>query len=197
MMIFLANHDHGRLRDTFGGDEAKMKIALGLLATLRGIPQLYNGDEMFFSKQTGNDWGDGAKRVDFPGGWSGDAFDLFTPEGREAAVATGAVPNLECSPALYDYTARLFNWRKNTPVLHHGRTMHFLSRDNTYAFFRYDDTAQVFVFVNNSDSPKNIPWSHYAEIARGGEGTDIITGETVSLSDDTVAEPKTITIIQL
>ena len=196
MMIFLANHDHGRLWDTFGGDVSKMKIALGLLATIRGIPQLYNGDEMFFSKQTGNDWGDGAKRVDFPGGWSGDTFDLFTPEGREAAVAAGAVPNLECSPALYDYTARLFNWRKNTPVLHHGRTMHFLSRDNTYAFFRYDDTAQVFVFVNNSDSPRNIPWSHYAEIARGNEGTDIVTGESVSLSDDTVAEPKTITIIQ-
>ena len=197
MMIFLANHDHARLWDTFGGDDAKMRIALGLLATMRGIPQLYNGDEMFFSKQTGDDWGDGAKRVDFPGGWAGDKYDLFTPDGRAAAMEAGAVPNLECSPALWDYTARLFNWRKNTPVLHHGRTMHFLSRDNTYAFFRYDETDQVFVFVNNSDSDKTVPWSHYAEIARGNVGKDIITGQSVELSDKTVIPSKTIKIIQL
>lgn len=197
MMIFLANHDHGRLWDTFGGDVAKMKIALGLLATVRGIPQLYNGDEMFFSKQDSDDWGDGAKRVDFPGGWEGDAFDLFSAEGRSAAIAAGSVPNLNCAPRLHDYTARLFSWRKETPVLHHGRTMHFLSRDNTYAFFRYDDTDQVFVFVNNSDSAKNIPWSHYSEIARGSRGTDIISGETVTLSDETIVQAKTITIIKL
>ena len=28
--------------------------------------------------------------------------------------------------------------------------MHFLSRDNTYAYFRYDDTDAVFVCINNS-----------------------------------------------
>ena len=45
--------------------------------------------------------------------------------------------------------------------------MHFLSRDNTYAYFRYDDTDAVFVFINNSRGKKQVPWSHYAEIASG------------------------------
>lgn len=165
MMTFLANHDHDRLGDTFGRDTSKMKIALALLATVRGIPQLYYGDEMFFCRVSGPDRGDGAKRIDFPGGWPGDEVDLF-----------------ENPTGMHDYTARLFNWRKNKPVLHHGKTLHFLSRDNTYAFFRYDSSDCVFVFVNNSDSVKDIQWNHYLELVpERVEARDVLTGSSIVL----------------
>ena len=159
MMIFLANHDHNRIADSFGHREAKMRMALGLIATLRGIPQLYYGDEIMLGK-TNEGWNEDSKRPDFPG--------------AEAAAAN----------PLHDYTARLFQWRRRTPVLHDGRTMHFLTRDNTYAFFRYNGSDTVFVFVNNSSEPRRIPWDHYAEINGGlGEGTDVMTGAKVNPSD--------------
>ena len=198
MLTFLANHDHNRLGDTFRENPAKMRIALGLLATMRGIPQLYNGDEMLFSRAY-ESWHDGSKRADFPGGWAADTTvpDLFTAEGRGLEYDAPAPYPRYVAPELYDYTARLFNWRKNTPVLHNGRTMHFLTRDNTYAFFRYDGTDTVFVFANNSGESRTIPWDHYAEISGGlTEGTDIVTGQIVNPSAGLSVPPESILIVE-
>ena len=184
MMIFLSNHDHNRIADSWHQDPDKMKIAYSLLATVRGIPQLFYGDEMMFA--TGKNYkSDGELRMDFPGGWEGDEKDLFSEEGR-----TGV------EKELHDYVKTLFQWRKDKDVIHNGRTMHFMTRDNTYAFFRYNDTEKVFVFVNNSPEEKTIPWSHYAEITSGlGEGVNVVTGEKVTITDSTVVPPSTAIVI--
>jgi glycosidase len=181
MMIFAANHDHSRLGDVFGHDPRKLKMALTMVATMRGIPQLYNGDEMMFSARNG-EWSDGAKRIDFPGGWDGDEVNLFTPEGR--ASAQGAYSS---AAELHDFTAKLFNWRKTSEPVRHGRTLHFIPQDNCYAYFRYTDDKAVFVFINASAQDRNIPWNHYAEFASGPvDGTEVISGEKCRLSDSTV-----------
>ena len=178
MMIFLSNHDHYRVADSWHQDPDKMKLAYTLLATVRGIPQLFYGDEMMFATGKGYK-SDGELRMDFPGGWQGDEKDLFTEEGRQGTDAE-----------LYDYARKLFRWRKDNEVIHDGRTMHFLTRDNTYAFFRYNDAGKVFVYINNSLDEKTIPWSHYAEIASSlGEGTNVLTGEKVTVTDSTVVGP--------
>lgn len=186
MLVFLSNHDHYRIADAWNHDPAKMKIAYTLLATVRGIPQLFYGDEMMFA--TGKDYkSDGELRMDFPGGWPGDAVDLFTDAGRKAASGEYAD-----AAALHDYVRTLFQWRKGCEVLHTGRTKHFLSRDNTYAYFRYFDSTSgkeadlsrgmVFVYVNNSLEDKIVPWANYAEIAAGlTEGTDVLTGASVDV----------------
>lgn len=185
MMIFLSNHDHYRIADAWHQDPDKMKIGYTLLATVRGIPQLFYGDEMMFA--TGKDYkSDPELRMDFPGGWAGDERDLFSPEGRTGVEAE-----------LHDYVRTLFQWRKGKDVIHNGRTMHFMTRDNTYAFFRYNDSEKVFVFVNNSDEERAIPWSHYSEIASGlGAGTNVLTGETVTISDSTMVPPSTALVVE-
>ena len=162
-----------------------MKIGYTLLATVRGIPQLFYGDEMMFA--TGKDYkSDPELRMDFPGGWAGDERDLFSPEGRTGVEAE-----------LHHYVRTLFQWRKGKDVIHNGRTMHFMTRDNTYAFFRYNDSEKVFVFVNNSDEERAIPWSHYSEIASGlGAGTNVLTGETVTISDSTMVPPSTALVVE-
>ena len=185
MLVFLSNHDHNRIGDSWHLDPDKMKIGYTLLATVRGIPQLFYGDEMMFA--TGKDYkSDPELRMDFPGGWAGDAKDLFTAEGRTGIEAE-----------LHDYVRKLFQWRKGKDVIHNGRTVHFMTRDNTYAFFRYNDTDKVFVFVNNSPEEKAVPWSHYAEIAAGlGEGTDVLTGEKVTVTDSTVVPACTALLVE-
>ena len=185
MMIFLSNHDHYRIADAWKLDPDKMKIGYTLLATVRGIPQLFYGDEMMFA--TGKNYkSDGELRMDFPGGWAGDQVNLFSAEGRTGVEAE-----------LHDYVKTLFQWRKGKDVIHNGKTVHFMSRDNTYAFFRYNDTDKVFVYINNSPEEKTIPWSHYAEIASGlSAGTNVLTGEKVTISDKTVVPPCTALVVE-
>ena len=176
MMIMAANHDTDRIGDVCEGDSRKMKIVHTLLATLRGMPQILYGDELMF-RSTDRSKGHPTLRVDFPGGWDGDAQNLF-----DMAQHSGAQKDV------YDYTRAIMNWRKTKDVIHSGKTMHFIDRDNTYAYFRYDDNDVVFVFINNTDSVREIPWARYAEIAEGlTEGRDVITGEIVTMSGAKVA----------
>ena len=194
MLIFFANHDCARLGDVIGRDTGSMKIALALLATLRGIPQLYYGDEMMFS--TGSSQRDDGKlRMDFPGGWKGDRIDLFSARGREAAAK--ADTTWASAAELHDYTAKLFNWRKTSSAVQKGKTLQFVPRDNAYGFFRYDGSQTVFVFVNNSYEERPVPWSDYGEIASGlGEGVDIVTGQKIALSDETSVPAKSALVVE-
>lgn len=185
LVIFVGNHDTERIGDLLRRDPRRMKLALTLLATLRGIPQLFAGDEMMFTSKDRSQ-GHGGLRVDFPGGWASDERNLFSAKGR-----TGV------EKELFDFTQRLFQWRRGKSVIHHGRTMHFFPQDNTYAFFRYDDAEAVFVFINNARGKRRIPWSHYAEIARElREGRNVLTGERVTLSDATVVGPRQALVVE-
>ena len=187
MMIFAGNHDTDRLGDVVGRNPNKAKLAITMMATLRGIPQVFAGDEMMFvSKDLSQ--GHGGLRVDFPGGWEGDKADYFTADGRakNALVAD-----------LHNYSRTLFQWRKSKGVIHSGKTTHFITRDNTYGYFRYNDDEVVFVYINNSSEPKNIPWSYYDEItACLTTGRNVITGEVVTLSDDTVVAPEQALVVE-
>lgn len=198
MLIFPGNHDTDRIGDVVGKSAAKQKIAMAMMATMRGIPQIFAGDEMMFVSKDPRS-GHPGLRVDFPGGWPGDELDWFTEEGREAMTTNTAGEEVEKGQAadIFDYTSRLFQWRKGKEVIHNGKTLHFMSRGNNYGYFRYDDTDAVFVFVNASAEPVNVPWTNYSEISEGlKDGKDVISGEPVVISDDTVVAPETALIVE-
>ena len=198
MMIFAGNHDTDRLGDVLRKNPKRVKIALAMMATMRGYPQIFAGDELMFTS-CDLSMGHGGLRVDFPGGWPGDKMNLFTDEGRRAADRNTDGLKVPKGPAadLYDYVSHLFQWRKTKDVIHNGKTMHFITRDNTYGYFRYDDDDVVFVYVNNSNEPKNIPWSYYSEISEGlTGGVNVVTGEPCEVSDATVAEPQSVLIVE-
>lgn len=185
MMIFAANHDTDRIGDAVRKNPDRLKLSMAMLATMRGFPQIFSGDEMMFTSKDLSQ-GHGGLRVDFPGGWVGDEVNLFDPAQRNAQQKD-----------LFDYTQRLFQWRKTKPVIHNGRTMHFLSRDNTYAYFRYDETDAVFVFINNSRGKKQIPWSNYAEIAEGlSNGRNVMTEEAITVDNSTTVGPRQALIVE-
>ena len=176
MMIMAANHDTDRIGDVCEGDARRMKIVHTLLATLRGMPQMLYGDELMF-RSTDRSKGHPTLRVDFPGGWPGDRINLF-----DRAQHTGAAKEV------YDYTRQIMNWRKSKDVIHNGKTLHFIDRDNTYAYFRYNDSEVVFVYINNTNNERVVPWERYSEISEGlGEGRNVITGESVAMSGLKVA----------
>ena len=200
MLIFPGNHDTARIGDCVRKDPRALKLAMTMMATMRGIPQVFAGDELMFVSATPHNIGDHpGLRVDFPGGWEGDKIDLFTNEGREAQTHNTDGLKVQKGQAadLFNYVSRLFQWRKTADVIHNGKTVHFMTRDNTYAYFRYDEDDVVFVYINNNVDPVNVPWSYYSEINEGLKGgVDVLTGEPVEVSDATVVAPKTALVVE-
>lgn len=178
LLIFLDNHDMDRIGDVVKDkDPRRTKLAYALLSTLRGIPQVFAGDE-YDMHSADMSLGHSTLRMPLP------AEELLTEEQRD----------------MFDYQKYLLQWRKSEPVIHTGKTMHFLSRDNTYAFFRYNADEAVFVFANASEEARTIPTAHYAEMLNryNAVGTDILTGETVDLSrTDLQATPLSCLIVKL
>ena len=167
MMVFPGNHDTDRIGDVVGQDPAKMKLIMALLSTVRGYPQWFAGDElMVVSRDRAQ--GHGGLRVESPLNWEQN------PVQKD----------------LHDYLRTLLRWRQGSEAVQHGRTLHFLTRDNTYAYFRYIPGGEtVFVYLNNNPEPKQIPWGDYAEITGGINvpGRDVLTGDIVNFEPRTVA----------
>lgn len=185
MLIFSGNHDTERIGDIVRKNPARAKLSMALLATMRGIPQLLYGEELMLTSADMR-MGHGGLRVDMPGGWPGDEVNCFVEEGRKGV-----------HKELFDYTQRLFQWRKTKPVIHHGKTLHFADRGNTYAYFRYDDTDAVFVYINNSRGKKQVPWGHYAEITGTlSEGRNVVTGEPIEMSEAVTVGPREALIVE-
>lgn len=184
MMTFVGNHDTDRIADILRGNKARVKLAMTLLATMRGIPQMYSGDELMLRSKDLKQ-GHGGLRVDTPGGWADDEQNFFTEAGR-----TGDAKEV------FDHTRKLFQWRKTKEVLHNGRTLHFAG-GHTYAFFRYNDAEAVFVFVNNGRGKQEIPWTNYAEITSTlSNGRNVLTGEKVTIGDKLIVLAREAVVVE-
>ncbi len=177
LLLFAGNHDMDRIADVVKDqDPRRVKLAMTLIATMRGIPQLFAGDEY------------GQRSADRSRGHSG----LRQPLPQENQLS-------DYEKDMFDFQSRLFTWRLNEPVIHTGKTMHFMSRDNTYAYFRYNNDKAVFVYLNASAQPRTIPTEHYNEILAhyNTNGTDLISGKEYNLSQTITIEPLTSIIIPL
>jgi glycosidase len=62
LLVFVENHDTNRFNEIYNNDIRKYKMAMALLATVRGIPQLYYGSEIGMN----GGQGDADIRHDFP-----------------------------------------------------------------------------------------------------------------------------------
>ena len=184
MMIFPGNHDTERIADILNKSVPRQKIVMAMMATLRGIPQILYADELMAVSKD-RKWGHGGLRIDFPLDWKDDPVAV----------------------EVHDYTRTLFNWRKTASAVHNGNTIHFLRRDNTYAYFRYDDNQTVFVYINNSRRNQLIPWDDYAEFTVAGarrrgpdsealvNGVDVATGKTVDFSKPVKVGPRSVLVV--
>ena len=170
IMIFADNHDTHRLAHLLRGSIAKQKMVMAILATMRGIPQLYYGSEVLLYNRERQ--GHGEERLDMPGGWAGDGRSVFTPEGRTKAESE-----------MLGYVSRLFAWRKTAKAVHTGRTTQFLPvGNNLYVYFRYTDRECVMTIINNHLHPQTIDWERYADITEGYRaGTEVISGSPVAV----------------
>ena len=185
LLIFLENHDTGRFNQIYKNDFAKYQLGITLLATTRGIPQLYYGSEIGMAGDKGK--GDADIRQDFPGGWKGDSNNAFTNSGRT-----------EMQKKFFDFTKKVLNWRKNKEVIHTGKLMHYIPENNVYVYFRYNDKESVMVVINNDVNKHQIKNSHFGENLKNyNSGIDVISGRKIDLKQDILIEGKSSLILEL
>ncbi len=77
LVPFLGNHDTKRFLSDKSATPARLREAFAVLLTMRGMPQIYSGDEI--AMQGGDD---PDNRRDFPGGFAAATHDAFTRAGR-------------------------------------------------------------------------------------------------------------------
>lgn len=168
-LIFTDNHDLTRIFTSLKKDYRKYQQAMAMLLTLRGVPQLYYGDEILM---TGDAASHPEVRRDFPGGWPGDTENYFLASTRK-----------EQKDSAFKLVQRILNWRRNSTPIHKGKFVQFLPEENVYVYFRIHQNKKVMVVINGNDSAKKLKMSRFRnELGNSAKGMDVISGNTVDLA---------------
>jgi glycosidase len=126
LTTFLGNHDTSRFLGEKSASADSLKLAFVVLFTMRGMPQLYSGDEI---AMTGGE--DPDNRHDFPGGFPGatqGAFDASsrTPEQRQ----------------MYDWVSSLLKLRNEKAALQSGDEQILLADTDHIVYLRGERLSQ-------------------------------------------------------
>jgi len=137
LVTFLGLHDVPRFMSEPGATAASLRAAFTFLATARGTPLVYYGDEIGMRGGADPD-----NRRDFPGGWPGDPRDAFTPSGRT-----------DEQQGVFEHLRRLLALRRESPPLRRGRTINLQVEDRSWAYARRHEGAVAVVAFNLAAAP--------------------------------------------
>ncbi len=172
-VVFLDNHDMSRFFSVVKEDVAKQKMGLCWLFTTRGIPQMYYGTEILMKGEANPD---GNVRLDFPGGWNGDAKNAFTGAGLS-----------DDEKAVQDLTKRLSAYRKTSSAIKTGKMMQFIPDNGVYVYFRYDDKQTIMCVMNTNETQSTVDLTRFAERVKGyTRALDVATGTVFNLENNSV-----------
>lgn len=138
LTTMLSNHDVRRTVSLEGMTIDGAMLRTAFLLTVRGIPQLYYGDEI---AMTGGE--DPDNRRDFPGGFEDDARNAFIRGGRTSD-----------EQRMFEWTRDWIRLRREHSAIRHGRTIDLAYDDDIYVFARHDDNETVIIAINRAASPK-------------------------------------------
>ena len=170
ILVFADNHDMSRVYTELGQDLAKTKLAMTLLLTTRGIPQIYYGTELLLDNTPSNDHGD--IRIDFPGGFKGQKANAFTGKGLSAD-----------QQEMLASMKKLLKLRQEKPALSEGRLMHFSPKQGVYSYVREHNGQTVLVVLNKNQQAIDWDLSYMQEVLKGNnKGRDLISEKRVDLA---------------
>jgi glycosidase len=132
LVTFLGLHDVPRFMNEPGASIASLKAAFTFLATARGIPLVYYGDEIAMPGGADPD-----NRRDFPGGWGTDPRNAFEAAGRTAD-----------EESVHAHVRALLLLRQATPALRRGRMANLKVADRTWTYARVLEGQTAIVGIN-------------------------------------------------
>lgn len=192
---FLGNHDTSRFLSEPGATPQRMKMGFALLATMRGMPQIYSGDEIAMRGGKDPD-----NRHDFPGGFSSDTQTAFTVEGRTAE-----------QQEMYSTVSALLHFRGAHPAIQHGQQRELFADQTSLVFVRSEGGKagcgasakdRVLVAANRSGSARELTvtlkgtplegCAHFG-LAFPSQSSAAVDGASVRIS----VAPETVAIFQV
>ena len=145
LVPFVGNHDTTRFLSDPSVPLERLKLADVVLMTMRGMPQLYSGDEI---AMRGND--DPDNRRDFPGGFGGAS--AFTAAGRTPEQAE-----------VFDWVKGLLKLRASRPELSSGEEQVLEAKGGVLVYVRgaklgegCSGGSRVVVAVNNGTTAESV-----------------------------------------
>lgn len=137
---FVNNHDTPRFMSLKGATLEGAMLHTAFTLTVRGIPELYYGEEL---AMTGKE--DPDNRRDFPGGFPGDKQSAF--------VASTRTPEEQ---QMWQWTRDWIKLRHEHSAIRKGNLVDLFYDDDTYVYGRQDVTETVIIAINRSGVEKKI-----------------------------------------
>jgi glycosidase len=190
LVPFLGNHDVTRFMNEPGATLQRLDLAFTVLTTMRGMPEIYSGDEI--AMKGGND---PDNRRDFPGGFASSKCDAFSPAGR--------TPEQQQA---FESLKKLLELRRLHPALQSGDEQVVQADDDVLVFVRSVNSAaepeHVLVAVNKARVPKSVQVQTDATALAGLQHAQMLQGDatTLLISPHTIAlqlAPESATIVDM
>ena len=99
---------------------------------------------------------DGLLRLDFPGGWQGDARNAFAAEERTSE-----------EEALWQFTASLGQARRHYRKAFASPMSHLIPNGGQYHFLRTDGERHLLILTNASDEAADLDWLQVDPLRNG------------------------------
>jgi glycosidase len=160
LTVFANNHDTARFMSLDGATLEGAMMHLAFTLSVRGIPQLYYGEEIAMEGKDDPD-----NRRDFPGGFPGDS--------RNAFDASGRTPKEQ---KMYEWTRAWIRLRAEHSALRQGRLVDLFYDDDTYVFARQDKSETLLVAFNRADKEKKVTVPAGSIGLKDGAGLDVLIG---------------------
>lgn len=134
------NHDTDRFMSQKDATKEGAKLHAALMLAMRGIPQLYYGEEILMQGGYDPD-----NRRDFPGGWKEDKISKFEKTGRTAD-----------EQEMFETVKWWVKTRRASDALKYGKTLDLYYDDNVYVFARQTEKETVIIGFNSSAAPQTV-----------------------------------------
>lgn len=173
LVTFLGNHDTKRFASEKDSTPEKQRLAFVVLLTMRGMPQIYAGDEI------GMEGGDDPdNRRNFPGGFPDDTKSAFVAADRSAG-----------QQEMYNWVRKLLAIRQSSAALQSGEQQLLYASDDSIVYLRGGGPAsqreggRILVIVNKSRKARELKINLADTVAADLRGiTPLLQSEGAALS---------------
>jgi len=191
LVPFLGNHDTSRFLNDAAATPRTLELAFTILTTMRGMPQIYSGDEIAMRGGEDPD-----NRRDFPGGFGPTQNDAFTPQGR--------TPEQQ---QVFTSLQHLLAIRRSHPALQSGAEQLLYADSNLLVYVRTLQTStqanqRILIAVNKGKEAKSAVIKTNGTSLEGIKQSSVLFGSpnAVSVTADTLTvqlTPQAATILDL
>ena len=134
------NHDTPRFMSLEGATLEGAMLHTAFMLSVRGIPQLYYGEEIGMEGGADPD-----NRRDFPGGFPADSRSAFQASSRTSE-----------EQRMWQWTRDWIKLRRDHSAIRYGRLIDLFYDGDAYAFARQDEKGTVIIVINRAATERKI-----------------------------------------